>query len=192
MPQTQEISSGADFALRTTVRRFQSAASPRSEPPSRPAGTGLSPSGGPGSASCQGPEAAAEAGAGAAGRTDGWTELCWDACGSRAAPREEGRERRNREGGKLEPLSQGTARVGEAEPAACEREEKQCRSRGKSGKDEGRRNDGREPRRPRSARPRPRRAAPEQRLVPAGPAPPRPPAPSSVTDRDGTSRAGRV
>lgn len=79
MPQTQEISSGADFALRTTVRRFQSAASPatnplppgwdRAQPQRRPAEGPRSPPpqrapGGPGTASCQGREAAAEAGAG--------------------------------------------------------------------------------------------------------------------------------
>lgn len=101
-------------------------------------------------------------------------------------------KRRNREGGRLEPLSQGTARVGEAEPAACESGRRSsAEAAGRAGRMEAERR--RAPAPPqRCARPRPRRAAPEQRLVPAGSALPQPPVPSPITHRDGTSRARRV
>lgn len=103
-------------------------------------------------------------------------------------------EEENGEGGKLEPLSQGTARVGEAEPTACEnRVKKQRRSSGKSGKDEG--GAAESPGAPAAQR---SSLAPtggsEQRLVPVGPAPPRPRGcpRQSITDWDGTSRARRA
>ncbi|CAM9182176.1 unnamed protein product, partial [Bubo scandiacus] len=101
MPQTQETFSGADFALRTTGRRFHSAAPPPpppTKPRSRPTRLGLSPGGAPrrgcaprhrtgpsrprGFPSGQGrwPRTRRElAGRGTAGPGP---ELCWDACGS--------------------------------------------------------------------------------------------------------------
>lgn len=85
-------------------------------------------------------------------------------------------KKRNREGGKLEPLSQGMARRGEAEPSARE----MGSSSSSSGEDAG---GAAEPRRP-----RPRRAAqspgPAPRPLPATRVPP------PVTHGDGTGSAG--